>query len=255
MVRSGWRVVISWVVLSVGAGGFGGAAAAECPAIAGGAPRLAQEDAAERLRYLQQGMHAAARSARIWTWTWFSIYGALTAGQLLEAPFVDTAHRNGALLGAGSSAIGMLSIVVAPLGVMGDEKRLARQVAEAGAAADPCALLAVAERFLVHDAKSEAFGKSWLVHIGGLVVNAGLGLALALWLHDYQTMAISVTVGELLAELQFNTQPTGATDLLARYRAGDLAQKSPDNARPAVGWLVVPMLGANRWGLQATIVY
>jgi hypothetical protein len=223
--------------------------------MAGSAPALAGYDAAERLRFLQDGMRVAARKARTWTWSWFAIYGALTAGQLVESAVVASPQREGAWVTAGASAVGVLSVVVSPLRVIGDSKRLDQRLAARTTADDPCTLVEEAEKMLLRDAKSEVFGKSWLVHLGGIAINTAVGLALSLWLHDYRTAALNVTVGEALAQLQINTQPTGATDLLARYRSGDLGRSPGRTAASPVGWMIAPSLSRDRLGVQAVVVF
>jgi hypothetical protein len=229
------------------------ASAAGCPVPAGASPSLAAYDATDRLHFLQDGMHGAAHDARVWTFTWVGIYSALTVGQLIEAPLVNQPVRDIAWVGAGASAVGLIFTVAPPPRVMRDTHRLDEQIAAAGpgTASDPCLLLATAERLVADTAHSERFGKSWLVHVGNFLINGGLAVLYSLWLGTYEAAAIAATIGVGVGELQTNSRPTGATDLLARYRSGDLGTPAGRSATPTRAHLrLAPSVGPGHVGLR-----
>lgn len=231
---------VALVVLSAARGVEG----RECAAIEGGAPSLASVDAADRLRFLRDGLRSSARHARAWSWAWGATYAALTVGQLGLVPVVAREARPDFYVEGGASAIALLAIVVLPLRVIGDQRRLEARLASAPAGADPCALLADAERYLVRDAAAERIGKSWLLPAGVVAVNLAAGLTLALGFGRLQSAALDGAAGLAIGAIQINTQPTDSQQLLDRYRANQLGPSPPVSALQ-----VVPLVGAGRYGL------
>jgi hypothetical protein len=224
--------------------------AQSCPLMTGAAPTLAAHTAEERIDAIRLGLRRAAHDARIWAWFWAGIYSSLAVGQLASLPLRDSDSRIDVAIGAPAAAVGVLTLAILPLKVMGDQRRLDRL--ERGHPADRCALLAEAERLLVRDAASEAFGQSALVHAGNFLFNIGLGLALGLGFGHWDQAAITMATGFAIGELQTISQPMGATALLARYRAGDL---SPAPKRVPRGWSVAPSLAPGGAGINLGITF
>jgi hypothetical protein len=211
------------------------------PEIAQGAASRVDEIAPSiRLRFIADNLRRGAVPARTWTWGWGIGLTAVGAAQFAAAPLVsDRGQRAELLLGGAKSVLGLFPILVTPLTVMRDARRLDERLAAAGAAADDCksGVLAEAERMLVAAAWRENFGKSWLQHMGVLVVNIGVGLTLGLGYGRWITGAVGSAVGIAVGETIIYTQPRQSVDALARYRAGIL------DAAPAGGvgsWFVVP---------------
>ena len=98
-------------------------------------------------------------------------------------------------IGAGASFVGVLSVALSPQAVMADQYWLERRLRRAPPGTDVCALLADAERLLVRDAKSAAFGKSALVHAGNFVFNAGVMLLLGIGFNHWEQAALQGVVG------------------------------------------------------------
>ncbi len=196
-----------------------------CALIEGGSPALAARTTDERIAAIQRGLREGARRARIWAWSWAGIYSALTVGQLASLPLRHGDDRLDVTIGAPGAFLGVLVLIISPLKVMGDQRRLDALLRSP--AGDRCALLAEAERLLVRDAASEELSHSPVVHAGNFLFNLGLGLALGLafghWVQGVITTAVGFTVGEI----QVATQPMDLPALLSRYRSGDLTIPPP----------------------------
>ncbi|HZS35245.1 MAG TPA: hypothetical protein VFF06_00385 [Polyangia bacterium] len=220
-----------------------------CRRIAGGSARLESLDAAARLAYLRENLRRGARHVRAWHYAWSGIYGALTTYQLVLIPFGDREQRIDYYFGASSALLGFAVLWIAPLKVMRDQRWLERRIAAAPPGESPCAPLADAERLLLRDAASEAFGKSALVHAGNVALNVGLLLALGFGFGHWQQAAIQGPVGIVVGELQIFSQPRDEMTTLARYRSGQLTPAPRERY-----WLsVVPDLSRDRAGLSLTI--
>ena len=224
-------------------------AAAPCPAIAGGDARLAAIDPEARLAFIRARLAHDARKARHWSLGFGTSYALLTAGSLVAAPLLrDRAGAPDLYVNAGAGIIGFGLIAVSPLRVLDDQVALEATIAAADPNADRCQLLALAESYLMRDAKNEAFGRSWLIHSGNLLVGVGallvLGLGYDRWGSGIGNGLGSIAVGELM----IFTQPVGLVRDLRSYRAGDLRGPQPRRRRTA--WLVTPNISTHIRGLN-----
>lgn len=217
-----------------------------CRRIAGGTVALEAADARLRLRFLDEGLAREAYRARFWAWSWAGIYSALTAGNgILALTASSTDDKIDDAVGAAASFVGLAVLIVLPLKIMRDQRWLARRLRRAPAGEDPCAPLADAERLLLRDADSEAFGSGPLVHAGNFAFNIGIALLLGVGFGHWKQAAITGLVGIAIGEIQAFTQPTGAVRLLRDYRAGRWSQGAP----PPPAWMVVPTAGRDHAGL------
>jgi hypothetical protein len=229
--------------------GGGVAEATHCAPIEGGDPALGSVEAEERLRFLQAGLRAAARRARIWSWGWGAGYATVASAELVAAQFVEPDLRPDAYVGAAAATIGVLAIAIVPPKVMGDQRRLDRRLADARPDEDRCALLADAERYLLRGAASERLLHGWFTHVGNAVVNLAVTFTLGFGWGRWATGAPAGAIGATVGEIQIFTAPRGSIELLARYRRGDLGAPPSPTAR----WFVAPL--ADGWGLQAGLLY
>jgi hypothetical protein len=200
------------------------ARAAPCaPAAAVGAatPQLGALDPELRLRWIDAELARSARHARQWTWTWGLLLGAGTIANLAPLPFVAKDERIDWYTGAATTAIGIVPLLIAPLDVIADSRDLRARLAVPGAA-DTCTRLADAEALLVRDAQNQADGRRWWLHVGNVVLNAGVGLFLIVGFHHWGAGIWNAASGAVIGELIILTQPTGAIDSLRRYRDGAL---------------------------------
>jgi hypothetical protein len=232
-----------------------------CRAIDGGAPELAAVDARVRLQFIDDGLRAGARRARIWSWSWLTLYTTLTAtygGLAIAAASRDS--KIDYWIATGSSAIGVLTLAAMPLAVKADQRRLSRLLANPPPNAegqDPCVLLAQAEAYLVRDAASEAFGVSPLVHAGSFVFNAGIAILLGAGFGHWDTAAITGAIGIVVGEAEILSQPTDVVDLLAVYRTGRLVTPTTGSraSRRILGWSAAPLVAKDRVGLTVGFAF
>jgi hypothetical protein len=198
---------------------FGG----ECPTVlSGGQTALQHLDPQTRLHFIRERLHNDAHRARAWSYSWGAIYSALAIGQFIAAPLVSRDSGSDFYVGGGASLIGLAPLVITPLKVMGDEKRLKNSRADAPET-DPCVSLARAEELLIRDAANEAEGRSLLFHGGNVVVNAGIFFLMGAGFGHWTSATISLLTGVATGEIMILTQPVGALTSLQEYRSGELA--------------------------------
>ena len=216
-----WRVFALVLVLSERP-----ALGHECTAsLVDGEPELQRLNADVRLRFIHERLRVDAGHARIWSYSWGTIYSALATGQFVAAPLVSHASGLDLYVGGGAALIGVIPVVFTPLKVMGDEKRLDRLEAD-NSQADPCAMLAQAEELLTRDAANEARGQGLLFHGGNVVFNAGLFFLIGAGFGHWTSATISLLTGIATGEVMIFTQPVGAVAALREYRRGDLGSPS-----------------------------
>jgi hypothetical protein len=201
--------------------------AARCPAGAGGGATLAAIDPELRLRFIDERLAQTAHHARVWTWGWGIGIGVATIGNLIPLAFVDPENRIDWYVGAGTTIVGVVPLLIAPLDVIEDSRSLQARLAARTAADDVCALLADAEIKLVRDAKNQADGQRWWLHVGNVVLNTGVGLFLGIGYHHWTAGAYNAVVGTAIGEAIILSQPTASIDDLRRYQAGALGASRP----------------------------
>lgn len=193
---------------------------ARCPAIEGGSAALASRAPEDRAAFLL----AETRSARAQSETWSAVYATgylgLAAGQLALGVALDDEERLiDYQIGAATSMIGVASMLILPPAILLQQPSV-ETLAPAAADGD-CLALARAERVLIEGAASEAFGTSWLMHVGSALFNIATGLYMGLRHDHWVSGAISVVIGIAVGELQIWTRPTPLTGALRAYRAGE----------------------------------
>ena len=134
--------------------------------------------------------------------------------------FVAPEDRVDWYVGAGTTVIGIVPLLIAPLDVIGDSRALSARLAARGPTDDVCALLADAERKLVRDAQNQIDGQRWWLHVGNVLLNTGVGLFLGLGYHHWTAGAFNAIFGSAIGEAIILTQPTSSIDDLRTYQAG-----------------------------------
>ena len=195
-------------------------AAERCPAGAGGGPTLAAIDPELRLHFIDERLARTARRAQLWTWGWGVGIGVATVGNLVPLLFVDPENRIDWYVGAGTTIVGVVPLLIAPLDVIGDARALGAQLAARRPTDDVCALLADAEARLVRDAQNQSDGQRWWLHVGNVLLNTGVGLFLALGYHHWTAGAFNAIFGTAVGEAIILTQPTSTIDDLRTYQSG-----------------------------------
>ena len=222
----------------------------ECtPALVDGETALPQQSPADRLRFINERLRIDAGHARIWSYSWGAIYSSLAAGQFIAAPLVSHGAGLDLYVGGGAAVIGVIPLLVTPLRVMDDSRRI-DELAARPAETDACAQLSEAEEILKRDAANETQGTSLLFHGGNVVVNAGIFFIIGAGFGHWESATISLLTGIATGEIMIFTQPTGAVKALSQYRSGDFA---PSRAPVRVG--IAPLLGKDRSGLVLVVVF
>ena len=202
------------------------ARAAECAPGAAVGGRAGALDPELRLRFIEAELAKSAHRANAWVWGWSLALGVGTIGNLVPVPFVPADERIDWYTGAVTTVIGIVPLVVLPPEVIADARQLHTRLGARGTT-DVCALLADAETRLVRDAENQADGQRWWVHVGNVIVNAGVGLFLGLGYHHWVAGALNFASGAAIGEVIIFTQPTDSIDSLRRYRAGILDDGAP----------------------------
>lgn len=247
------RLVCAVLCVMAAAPGPRPAIAGGCPAIPGGDPALAGVDAEERLGFIRERLAHEAGRARVWSEVWSLGWGLLTGAQLALVPiFEDEGTRADMLVGAGSSAIGLIGQLILPLKVINDQKQL--EASPNGSATDPdrCARLKRAEEMFIQDAENEAEGRSFLMHGANVLINVGALLILGLGFDRWESGAINAAAGLVLGEVMIFTQPAGLEDDLERYRKADLPAPGESHARR---WILTPVFSQNDLGIALTMSF
>jgi hypothetical protein len=207
-------------------------AAASCPVGAGGSPALAAIDPELRLHFIDEHLARTAHRAQVWTWGWGIGIGVATVGNVIPLFFVKPQDRIDWYVGAGTTLIGVVPLIIAPLDVVADSRALRTRLDARAPTDDVCTLLADAEAKLVRDAKNQSDGQRWWLHVGNVLLNTGVGLVLALGYHHWGAGAFNAALGTAIGEAIILTQPTSTIGDLETYKAGAFA---PPRA-VALGW-------------------
>ena len=194
---------------------------ASCPDGAGGSPRLATIDPELRLHFIDEHLARTAHRAQIWTWGWGIGIGVATVGNLIPLAFVAPENRIDWYVG--TTIVGIVPLLIAPLDVVGDSRALRGRLAARAPTDDVCALLADAEVKLVRDAQNQSDGQRWWLHVGNVVLNTGVGLVLGLGYHHWTAGAFNAIFGSAIGEAIILTQPTSSIGDLQTYRSGSFA--------------------------------
>jgi hypothetical protein len=200
-------------------------AATRCPAVAGADEALGAVDGESRLHWIDAHLSVTAHRAQVWTWGWGIGISVATLGNLAPLPFVAKEDRIDWYVGAGTTIVGIIPLLIAPLEVVDDARRLHAQVIADTSGDNICRLLAGAEASLVRDAKNQADGQRWWLHVGNVLLNAGVGLFLGLGYHHWGAAAWNAFGGSAIGEAIILTQPTGTIQDLRRYREAALDER------------------------------
>lgn len=234
-------------------------AVAGCPPIEGGDPSLGELDPAERIAFIQGGLHVAARKARIWAWGWTSAHVAMAVGQMALLPAFPQESWIDRYIGSAASLVGIASMWLAPMHVIRDSPRLDRSIASAGPAPTDearCALLREAESLLLRDAANEDRIRSWWPHAASIVFGLGLGLTLSLAFDRKEQGGLLGIASMTIGEVRLGTQPTDSVKLLRRYRTGAL-RAAPEPEKPwwTIAPAILPAQGGGAIGVNALVIY
>ena len=208
-----------------------------------------------RLAFLSKLLLEESGRARNWMLGWGATYGVLTAAQLALLPVFPRQEPNddpilralGSPLvgkptqpqadmywGAVSTAIGVAFTLLDPPEVLEAGPLFAQRV-RAATPDQTCTLIAEGERLLAAGAEHEQSATAWYLHVGNVLLNAGVGLVLGLGYNRWTPGLINLGVGVLVGEATLFTAPTHLVSGWKKYRQGE--------APPAVTFHLVPAAG------------
>lgn len=206
------------------------AAETRCPIVAGAGTGVANVPAELRLAWIDAQLTHGAQKAKRWTWGWGIGIGGATIANLVPIAFVAKEDRIDWYTGAATTIVGIVPLLIAPLDVVADSRELRAKVDArpppppgGGDRPDVCPLLADAEARLIRDAKNQADGQRWWLHVGNVALNFGVGLFLGLGFHHWGAGALNAVGGSLIGEAIILTQPTASIDDLETYRRGAIS--------------------------------
>ena len=219
------------------------AADTRCPAAPGVGAGPAEIAGETRLAWIDGRLSRTARRARRYTWGWGIGIGVATVANLAPLPFVAREDRIDWYVGAETTIIGIVPLLIAPLDVVEDARALHASLSTPTpggglAGGEVCAHLADAEARLLRDAKNQVDGQRWWLHAGNVVLNTGVGLFLALGYHHWGAGALNAGVGSLIGEAIILTQPTSTIEDLRRYKAGSLDEQASSATAATTRWAI-----------------
>ena len=221
----------------------------QCERPRGSSPNgmAAQSDEA-RLAFLSKLLREESVRARTYTLFWGATYGVLGVAQLVVMPLfpaekevptrVDTNTQADFYWGALSTAFGLGFTVLGSLDVL-EAGPLYAKKASAATADDTCALIAEGEKLLESGAEAEASTFAWYLHVGNVLLNAGIGAILGFGYGHWTSAVINTLVGVAVGETNILSSPAHLIPGWKRYRLGE--SPSPvtfrviPNAGPGLG--------------------
>ena len=166
--------------------------------------KSSESNISERIDFIQASFDKGQTRAKLWSYTWTAIYGVATGIQTYQA--ISSRHdRASNIVAASESFLGVAALIVDPFHARSSGSDL-REIPE-GTPEEQKTKLDKAEKWLERNYKQEKLGRSWLSHLGVLVVGIiGAGIV---WHYEGRNNALinglsAVAGGELLIW----TQPT-----------------------------------------------
>jgi hypothetical protein len=166
---------------------------------------VVNERVQERINFIQASFDKNQSSARMWSYSWIGIQGALTGVQAVQAA-ASGHNRVSSIVGASESFLGLAVMVIDPFHARSSGSDL-RKIPE-GTPDEQKRKLEIAESWLERNAKQEQLGRSWVSHLLGIAVGAiGGGI---IWHNNGSKNGIANAVATVaFSEVQIWTQPVG----------------------------------------------
>jgi hypothetical protein len=201
----------------------------------------------QRLAFIEARLEAGRPAAERWSYGWFTTYVALSVVQFgVTLGTTDVGLREDMAVGAFTSSLGVLPFAIFPFTPRFASRELAAM--PEATPAQRARKLVRAEALLEKCADQEAFGKSWMTHVGVIAVNVGIGLGLAFGYDRVKSGVQTTLIGIGVSEFQIFTEPTAAIEDREAYKRGDFARLSRSSLKPEFSMGPMPgglSLGAN----------
>ncbi|MEO7327078.1 MAG: hypothetical protein ABI193_00775 [Minicystis sp.] len=214
-------------------------------ALLGAAPAFAQEtpapgdrDVSARLAFLV-GVHERDEPRmRLWYDSWTSGFAALALAQTgVALGTEDRSTRISSVAGAIKATIGVVGMLVRPAVSRTAATKL-RAMPE-GTPEEKRAKLALAESLLQKSAVQERSRRAWPALLGAAIINLTSTYILWAGYHEYRGGWLGLGGGVVVAQVQFWTQPQGATVAWNAYARGQY-QGPPPPAPSMFSWSLLP---------------
>ena len=158
----------------------------------------------ERIDFIQASFDEGQTRAKLWSYTWTAIYGAATGIQTYQA--ISSGHdRVSNIVGASESFLGVAMLIVDPFHARSsgsDLRNISGSTLE-----ERKTKLDKAEKWLERNYKQEKLGRSWLSHVGVLVVSI-IGAGIVWHYEGHKNGIINALATAAGGELMIWTQPT-----------------------------------------------
>jgi hypothetical protein len=177
-------------------------------------PKASDSNISERINFIQTSFDKGETSARIWSYTWTGLYGALTGLQTFQVLY-SRHDRASNIVNASQSVFGVAVMIVDPFHARSSGSDLRKM--PGNTPEEQQHKLDLAERWLERNYKQEKFGRSWPYHLLGVAVSIiGGGIA---WHNNGSKNGITTMLsGIAVSEVQIWTQPTRGMSDYNEYR-------------------------------------
>ncbi len=168
----------------------------------------------ERIDFIQASFDKGQSRAKLWSYGWTAVYGAATVAQTAQA--IASRHdRVSSIVGASESLLGVAALIIDPFHARSSASDL-REIPD-NTLEEQKAKLEKAENWLERNYNQEKLGRSWLTHLGVIVVSViGAGIV---WHNEGRSNALINGLGTLVGgELLIWTQPTRGIKDRDEYR-------------------------------------
>lgn len=197
---------------------------------------LADEQIDQRLTFITERLDAGRFHARFWQYGWLTVNGGGMILASAQAPFDDGNDQVFDIIEASKGLIGVLYLLVQPMpGRDGAEPIRALPDATHD---DKVARLVQAESLLYATAARAEQRKSWVIHLGNLVLNL-TGGAILLARGDAGLAALSAGLDTTVGEIQIWTQPWQPTSDWHEYQRL-VVSGQPVASAPPTSWRIGP---------------
>lgn len=203
--RSIWRVIVVVLVTAASARSIGANATPELP-LALNLPTTAPapQSTEEHLLSLESRLATEQRRYVAWRRNWMIAYGGLALGNLALVPLMPRGDRIDYYTGAGTSAIGAVTLALQPV----------QPSADVACSAETLVRVGCVEQRYDDVSAFQRRSRSWFVHAINFGFNAGVSAFLGFGFGHWRSAAANLVGGTAIGELQIATQPHGALEPL-----------------------------------------
>ncbi len=205
----------------------------------GGLGIVGDDEARERVAFIQRTLDEATMPARIWRYGWLTGFGVLAVASGIRAVAFGPEHVAAGVVGMAGSTLGVASVLL-------NDEQAAHAADDLRAymdhTNDPWSLrLRVAEQALHASARVQVFVRSWPAQIGRAVVSFGSWAIIAFGTEQPSPAALNLGAGMAIGQFSMISHPLGLAVIWNRYvqRHTDVVI-APLPSTAGVQWAIVP---------------